>query len=96
MDKGFENMAYGLLGLPHAGYKNPEEAVQMAGEKQVCSSCGENRAKLREALHERAWFEWPNPTYGGFQGHTDAGIKAKILIEKCSECQEYFFGGNNG
>jgi len=27
MDKGFENMAYGLLGLPHAGYKNPEEAV---------------------------------------------------------------------
>ena len=74
------------------GYNNPEVAVQMSGEKNICPSCGEDRVAIRVALHERARFEWPNPTYGGFIGHTDAGIKAKILIEKCSECQDYFYG----
>ena len=75
-------------------YRNPEIAVQYA-EKNICPSCGEDRTALRIALSEREWVNWPNPLAGGFFGKSEAGVKAEMLINKCSECQEYFYGGKN-
>jgi len=80
VDKGFENMAYGLLGLPHAGIT-----------RNICPSCGEDRVALRMALKETTWVNWPSGI-GGFTGKSDVALKAEAIILKCDLCQEYFYG----